>query len=89
MHADPELFYRDSLLPDKVALDLAYARSHSLWRDLVVVCQTLTLPLILLRQRARGEGEPGPALRSVAYAGFAVAVVALPVVFALGLGSPR
>jgi lipopolysaccharide/colanic/teichoic acid biosynthesis glycosyltransferase len=90
LHADPEAFYRDSLLPDKVALDLAYARSHSLWRDFVVVCQTLALPLVLLRQRSREERQPGAATPSVAYAGFFVAAAALlPVIFALGLGSPR
>jgi lipopolysaccharide/colanic/teichoic acid biosynthesis glycosyltransferase len=88
MHADPEAFYRDSLLPDKVALDLAYARSHSLRRDFVALCQTLALPLILLRQRSRKD-ESGGAIRSVAYAGFAVGIAALPVLFALGLGSPR
>jgi lipopolysaccharide/colanic/teichoic acid biosynthesis glycosyltransferase len=90
LHADPEAFYRDSLLPDKVALDLAYARSHSLWRDFVVVCQTLALPLVLLRQRSRDEGSAELPTRSVAYAGFfMVAAAALPIVFALGLGSPR
>jgi lipopolysaccharide/colanic/teichoic acid biosynthesis glycosyltransferase len=90
LHADPDAYYRDELLPDKVALDLAYARSHSLWRDFVVVCQTLALPLVLLRQRSRGEASPELATRSVAYAGFfMVAAAALPVVFALGLGSPR
>jgi len=90
LHADPEAFYRDSLLPDKVALDLAYARSHSLWRDLLVVCQTLVLPLVLLRQRVGDEEEPGVPARSAAYAGFfVVAAALLPVAFALGLGSPR
>lgn len=89
MHADPGAFYRDELLPDKVALDVAYARSHSLRRDFVVLCQTLILPLLLLRQRERDGGESGTAVRTVAYAGFAVVIAALPIVFALGLGSPR
>lgn len=90
LHADPDAYYRDELLPDKVALDLAYARSHSLWRDFVAVCQTLALPLILLRQRSRDEESSELPARSVAYAGFfMIAAAALPVVFALGLGSPR
>jgi lipopolysaccharide/colanic/teichoic acid biosynthesis glycosyltransferase len=89
LHADPEAFYRDSLLPDKVALDLAYARSHSLWRDFVVVCQTLALPLVLLRQRSTEGESPEGAMRSVAYASFFMIAAALPVIFALGLGSPR
>jgi lipopolysaccharide/colanic/teichoic acid biosynthesis glycosyltransferase len=90
LHPDPEAFYREELLPDKVALDLAYARSNSLGRDFLVVCQTLALPAILAFQRLRdGDGKPAEGFRSIAYMGFAVGIVALPLVFALGLGSPR
>jgi lipopolysaccharide/colanic/teichoic acid biosynthesis glycosyltransferase len=90
LQPDPELYYRERLLPDKVALDLAYARSNSLWRDFLVLCQTLALPAILAVKRLRERGStPAEGLRSVAYMGFAVGVVALPVIFALGLGSPR
>ncbi|HEX2264888.1 MAG TPA: sugar transferase [Solirubrobacterales bacterium] len=90
LQPDPEAYYRERLLPDKVALDLAYARDNSLRRDFLVLCQTLALPAILavkgIRERQGGAAE---GLRSVAYMGFAVGVVALPVIFALGLGSPR
>ena len=95
LQPDPEAYYRDQLLPDKVALDLAYARSRSLWLDLVVFCQTLPLPAVLVWRRLRGEASPGPGsgaesrMRSLAYTGFAMGVAALPIVFALGLGSPR
>jgi lipopolysaccharide/colanic/teichoic acid biosynthesis glycosyltransferase len=91
LQPDPDAYYREELLPDKVALDLAYARSRSLRLDLVVFCQTLPLPAILVWRRLRGEGSPEPVdrMRSVAYTGFAMGVAALPVVFALGLGSPR
>ena len=89
LQPDPESYYREQLLPDKVALDLAYARSSSLWRDFLVVCQTLALPAFLAFKRLGGESAQDGMTRSAAYAGFALAVVALPVLFAVGLGSPR
>jgi lipopolysaccharide/colanic/teichoic acid biosynthesis glycosyltransferase len=92
LQPDPEAYYRAELLPGKVALDLAYARSCSLRTDFSILCRTLPLPAILVWQRLRGEDEgspPGDRMRSVAYTGFAMGVVALPIVFALGLGSPR
>lgn len=88
LHEDPEAFYRNSLLPDKVALDLDYARSRSGRQDLRVFCQTLVLPVILVWQRVQKDSSPERS-RSVAYAGLAMAIAVLPLAFALGLGSPR
>jgi lipopolysaccharide/colanic/teichoic acid biosynthesis glycosyltransferase len=88
-HPDPEACYRDELLPDKVAMDLDYARYRSNLGDLRVLCQTLVLPLILLWQAGRGESPPQGSKRSVALAGAVMVVLALPVAFALGLGGPR
>lgn len=52
LHADPERYYREQLLPDKVKLDLEYARTRSLGGDLAVLGRTLLLPLLLpLRRR--------------------------------------
>jgi lipopolysaccharide/colanic/teichoic acid biosynthesis glycosyltransferase len=87
MHEDPELYYREHLLPDKVALDLEYARANSLRSDCRVLLQTLALPLILLLQRHSDEQERGA--RPYAYAGAVTAIVILPLLFTLGLGSPR
>ncbi len=87
MQEDPELYYREHLLPDKVALDLVYARSHSLRSDCLVLLETVTLPLILLLQRHPGADERGA--RPVAYAGALMAFIVLPLLFAMGLGSPR
>jgi lipopolysaccharide/colanic/teichoic acid biosynthesis glycosyltransferase len=84
MQEDPESFYRERLLPDKVALDLAYARERSLGQDVVLLGETLALPLVLALQRPAGTGR-----RSVAYAGAAMAVAVVPLLFAIGLGSPR
>lgn len=88
MHEDPELYYREHLLPDKVALDLAYASSHSLRSDSKVFLQTLALPLILGLQSHPGDDHPRK-FHPVAYAGVAMAIVIVPLLFAMGLGSPR
>jgi lipopolysaccharide/colanic/teichoic acid biosynthesis glycosyltransferase len=91
LQPDPEVYYRNELLPDKVALDLAYARARTLWGDFAIFCQTLPLPAILVWQRLRGKGGESSAGRgrSIAYTGFAMGVAVLPIIFALGLGSPR
>jgi lipopolysaccharide/colanic/teichoic acid biosynthesis glycosyltransferase len=88
LHEDPDGYYREHLLPDKVAIDLEYARSHSLFRDSVFLCETLALPLILALQRVRTGGE-GPSGRPFVYAGAATVMMVLPLLFAIGLGSPR
>jgi lipopolysaccharide/colanic/teichoic acid biosynthesis glycosyltransferase len=88
-HHDPEAFYRDELLPDKVAMDLDYARHRSNHGDLKVLLQTLGLPLILaLQGLADDPSESGPR-RAFLVAGAVMAGVVLPALFALGLGSPR
>ena len=81
---DPASYYRERLLPDKVALDLAYASERSLRQDVKLLCQTLALPVVLTLQRQAGAGR-----RSVAYAGAAMVVAVVPLLFAIGLGSPR
>jgi lipopolysaccharide/colanic/teichoic acid biosynthesis glycosyltransferase len=88
-HADPDAYYREYLLPDKVALDLVYARSGSATADLTVLGQTLALPLLLGWQGLRGDAAQPPRGRPVVYAGVAMAIGILPLVFALGLGAPR
>jgi lipopolysaccharide/colanic/teichoic acid biosynthesis glycosyltransferase len=87
---DPEAFYRAQLLPDKVDMDLRYARTRTFWRDLRYLAETLVLPLILFLQSGPGDRAEGAGRRQV-FAGTATAAVILllPVIFALGLGSPR
>jgi lipopolysaccharide/colanic/teichoic acid biosynthesis glycosyltransferase len=89
LHEDPEAYYRERLLPDKVALDLAYARSHSHAEDLTVLCQTLALPAILAWQRVRHAASGNGSGQSVVYAAGAIAVAIVPLAFAIGLGPPR
>jgi lipopolysaccharide/colanic/teichoic acid biosynthesis glycosyltransferase len=90
LHTDPERFYREQLLPDKVRLDVEYARSRSFTGDLAVLGRTLALPLLMpLRRpdnrRKRGSRRPGwaPLLAGT------MAIGALPLLFLLTLGSPR
>jgi lipopolysaccharide/colanic/teichoic acid biosynthesis glycosyltransferase len=87
LHADPERYYRERLLPDKVKLDLEYARTRSLAVDLAVLGRTLLLPL-LLPFRRRGRGRGGRRGWRPVLAG-TMAIGALPLLFLLTLGSPR
>jgi lipopolysaccharide/colanic/teichoic acid biosynthesis glycosyltransferase len=87
LHADPERFYREQLLPDKVKLDLAYARSRSFAGDLAVIGRTLVLPPLLLLRRRGADGRQRLGWRPL-LAG-TMAIGALPLLFLLTLGSPR
>ena len=90
LHADPERFYREQLLPDKVKLDLAYARDRSFRADLAVLSRTLALPLLLPFRRRGDEGDGASRRRRWApvLAG-SMAVAVLPLLFLLTLGAPR
>ena len=39
--ADPSAFYRETVLPVKLAWNIAYLRSRSFWRDLKLICLTI------------------------------------------------
>jgi lipopolysaccharide/colanic/teichoic acid biosynthesis glycosyltransferase len=88
LHADPERFYRDQLLPDKVKLDLEYARTRSLATDLATIGRTVALPLLLLL-RPRDDREPSARLNWRPILAGTLAVGSLPLIFILTLGSPR
>jgi lipopolysaccharide/colanic/teichoic acid biosynthesis glycosyltransferase len=88
LHADPERFYRERLLPDKVRLDLAYARSRSFFTDLVVLGRTLALPLLLPFRRRDDEGARRRLGWAPVLAG-TMAIGVLPLLFLLTLGAPR
>ena len=42
---DPVVLYRDTILPAKLILNLAYLRSRSFWRDLKLICLTVVSSL--------------------------------------------
>jgi lipopolysaccharide/colanic/teichoic acid biosynthesis glycosyltransferase len=48
---DPETTYRTQVLPAKLEIDLAYARSHSLAGDIRILIRTAALPFALLFER--------------------------------------
>jgi lipopolysaccharide/colanic/teichoic acid biosynthesis glycosyltransferase len=87
LHADPERFYRERLLPDKVRLDVDYARTRSFAADLAVLGRTLILPL-LMPFRRRGGDRPARRL-ALAPVLATMAIGVLPLLFLLTLGSPR
>jgi lipopolysaccharide/colanic/teichoic acid biosynthesis glycosyltransferase len=88
LHADPERFYRERLLPDKVRLDLEYARSRSFGGDLAVLARTLALPLLLPLRRGEEEVESRRLRWRPLLAG-TMGAAALPLLFLLTLGAPR
>ncbi len=90
LHVDPERFYREQLLPDKVRLDVEYARSRSLPGDLAVLGRTFALPLLMAFRGRDGEGErPSRRLGWAPVLAGTMAIGALPLLFLLTLGSPR
>jgi lipopolysaccharide/colanic/teichoic acid biosynthesis glycosyltransferase len=88
LHADPERFYRDELLPDKVRLDLDYARNRSLALDLATLGRTFLLPPVLVLRRRGGEGG-APRLSWRPLLAGTMAIGAVPLIFILTLGAPR
>lgn len=91
LYADPERYYREHLLPDKVKLDLSYARSRSFFGDLSVLARTLALPLLVpFRGReATGSGRRwhrGPLPPVIAVT---MIIALVPLLFLFVLGSPR
>lgn len=57
--ADPEKFYIERIMPEKIRLNLEYAEGATRWRDLIVIIDTVRR--ILPRQR------PAPAERRAIY----------------------
>ena len=51
---DRVAFYRDSIQPLKVAIDLRYAERHSLGGDVVLLLRTFVLPAVRLWRRLSG-----------------------------------
>jgi lipopolysaccharide/colanic/teichoic acid biosynthesis glycosyltransferase len=43
---DPDAFYRDSVLPAKLVLNLAYLQSRSFWQDLKLIFLTIRYSLL-------------------------------------------
>jgi lipopolysaccharide/colanic/teichoic acid biosynthesis glycosyltransferase len=89
LHADPERFYREQLLPDKVRLDVEYARSRSFTGDLGVLGRTLALPVLLPLRRPEDEAGARRRFGWAPVLAGTMAIGVLPLLFLLTLGSPR
>lgn len=82
---DPARHYAESVMPGKVALDLEYARSHTLTGDLAIIGATMLLPFRQLVARLARAFEAQRRHRS-AYALSAGIGLVLLVTFALSSG---
>lgn len=69
--------YRESILPGKIEIDLAYVERSSLRGDVGVLCRTAVIPLARLRRWAlltgAAQSTPAPATRAI----LALSIVAL------------
>jgi lipopolysaccharide/colanic/teichoic acid biosynthesis glycosyltransferase len=85
---DPAVYYADHLLPNKVVIDLEYARTRTTLGDLRLLLATLGVVPTLLVQRLRSIA----AVRRLKFATYAFGVglsTALLLAFVVASGSPR
>jgi lipopolysaccharide/colanic/teichoic acid biosynthesis glycosyltransferase len=69
--------YRESILPAKIEIDLAYVERSSLRGDLGVLCRTVVLPVSRLRRWALLAGAAQPRAAPATRAVLAVSILAL------------
>jgi lipopolysaccharide/colanic/teichoic acid biosynthesis glycosyltransferase len=81
--------YRDSILPYKLAIDLAYVRRHGVLSDLKLLLRTALLPLHQIATRLL-EGLPGRTLGGRVAAALAVGSLLLifMTIYAIEVGAP-
>jgi lipopolysaccharide/colanic/teichoic acid biosynthesis glycosyltransferase len=58
--ADPIAFYKEEVLPAKLALNLSYLGNRSLWLDTKVIFQTVRCATFPNHQNAKGIGIEVP-----------------------------
>ena len=54
---DPASAYRETVMPEKIKIDLDYVHSHSLLGDLRLVARTVALPVTLPFHKLQGRGR--------------------------------
>ncbi len=81
--------YRESILPYKLKIDLAYVNQHGVLGDLSLLARTFVLPLHQIGVRLL-EGLPGRSFlaRAVPAVGFAMLLLAFTAVYAIEAGAP-
>jgi hypothetical protein len=75
--------YRESILPLKLAIDMGYARRHSVRGDLVLLARTAVLPLVRAWRRVQAVWHDGSPRHAAMIASAAVLVTAVAVLAAL------
>jgi lipopolysaccharide/colanic/teichoic acid biosynthesis glycosyltransferase len=75
--------YRESILPLKLAIDIGYARRHSVGGDLVLLARTAVLPLVRAWRRVQAVWHDGTPRHAAMIASAAVLVTAVAVLAAL------
>jgi lipopolysaccharide/colanic/teichoic acid biosynthesis glycosyltransferase len=81
--------YRESILPYKLKIDLAYVNRHGVLGDLRLLARTFVLPVHQIGVRLV-EGLPGRSFlaRAVPAAGFAALLLAFTAIYAIEAGAP-
>ena len=81
--------YRESILPYKLKIDLAYVNQHGVLGDLSLLARTFVLPLHQIGVRLV-EGLPGRSFlaRTVPAVGFAGLLLAFTAIYAIEAGAP-
>jgi lipopolysaccharide/colanic/teichoic acid biosynthesis glycosyltransferase len=85
---DRARLYRESILPQKLVIDLGYVASHSVLGDLVLLARTLALPVVRAFRRLHGAGGEAAVLRFVSGALLCLATVALAALLAAEATTP-
>jgi lipopolysaccharide/colanic/teichoic acid biosynthesis glycosyltransferase len=88
---DRQTFYRQSILPEKIAIDLSYIAWPGVLADLLILARTAALPIARAHRRLRGLAAQGGVVapRSVYSAvGLVVALVAFLALFLFSAVSP-
>jgi lipopolysaccharide/colanic/teichoic acid biosynthesis glycosyltransferase len=57
--SDPIRFYKEKILPDKLARNLEYLQTRSVWSDITVIAETIRAVLLPARSK-RTSPDPAP-----------------------------
>src|SRR5271165_7255789 len=55
LQRDPRRFYEDALMPHKIELDLDYIHTRTVWGDVRILIQTMTVPISKIAGRIGGD----------------------------------
>src|SRR5271165_6330636 len=55
LQRDPRGFYEDAIMPRKIEIDLHYIRTRTVWGDVRILIQTMTVPISKIARRMSGD----------------------------------